>query len=143
MTKAIEAQGIGIPLPTPGRWSEPFWERARHGELVYQRCQTCGVIPSLPIRTCTCGGQLVWERASGRATLYSWTVVWRPPHPAFTVPYVPAIAHLEEGAWLMTSLIGCAPEAAEADMALQVEFHPAGGDIWLPYVRPIVETPDA
>jgi hypothetical protein len=43
---------------------------------------------------------------------------------------------LEEGWWLMTSLIGCRPDEIRADMQLVVDFHPAGSDMWLPYARP-------
>jgi uncharacterized OB-fold protein len=82
------------------------------------------------------GGELEWLTSSGRGRLYSWTVVWRPQHPSFKVPYAPAVMAVEEGWWLMTSVIGCAPGALRDGLPLQVEFHPAGGDIWLPYARP-------
>jgi hypothetical protein len=44
---------------------------------------------------------------------------------------------VEEGWWLMTSVIGCRPEELTDGLPLEVEFHPAGGDIWLPYARPL------
>jgi uncharacterized OB-fold protein len=78
---------------------------------------------------------LTWETSSGRGILYSWTVVWRPQHPAFQTPYAPAIMAMDEGWWLVTAVIGCPPESLEADMPLEVEFHPAGGGIWLPYAQ--------
>ena len=47
----------------------------------------------------------------GRGSLYSWTVVWRPPDPSFRVPYAPAVIRLDEGFWMLSAVIGCEPEA--------------------------------
>ena len=77
-----------------------------------------------------------WHKSSGRGKLYSWTVVWRPQQPAFRTPYAPAIMEVEEGWWLLTSVIGCDPEDLLAGMPLRVAFHPAGENIWLPYAEP-------
>jgi len=131
-------QPAGIPLPHPGRFSAPYWEAAKEGRLTYQRCPKCGNLPRKPGKLCgSClEGELEWHDSTGRGRLYSWTVVWRPQHPAFTVPYAPVVMAVEEGWWLMTSAIGCRPSDLEDGMELQVEFHPAGGDIWLPYARP-------
>ena len=91
-----------------------------------------------PARVCaSCGdAALAWERSEGRGTLYSWTVVWRPQHPKFEVPYAPAIVRLDEGFWMLTALIGCEPEDLCADLPVVVEFHPATDDVILPYFRP-------
>ena len=77
--------------------------------------------------------------SAGRGRLYSWTVVWRPQHPSFVVPYAPAIVELEEGWWMMSAVVGCGPEDLHADMALAVEFHAASDDIVLPYFAPVVD----
>jgi hypothetical protein len=74
--------------------------------------------------------------SSGQGTLYSWTVVWRPQRPSFTVPYAPAIVTLDEGFRMVSSIVGCEPEALRADMPVAVEFHPASEEISLPYFRP-------
>jgi hypothetical protein len=79
---------------------------------------------------------LSWVRSAGRGTLYSWTIVWRPQRPSFTVPYAPAIVTLAEGFRVMSSIVGCEPEDLAADMPLAVEFHPASDEISLPYFRP-------
>lgn len=131
----LAPQPEGIPIPSPGRTSAPYWEAARGGRLVYQRCDTCAEIPRRPVAVCgACAGRrLQWTESSGKGTLYSWTVVWRPQHPAFRTPYAPAVMAVEEGWWLMTSVIGCDHEELREGLPLRVEFHPAGGDIWLPY----------
>jgi hypothetical protein len=69
--------------------------------------------------------------------LYSWTVVWRPQHPLFQVPYAPAIVEVEEGWYHIAAVIGCEDDELAAGMPLGVEFHPASDDITLPYFRPV------
>ena len=134
----LEAQQPGIPAPRASRLSQPYWDGCAAGELLFQRCDTCGTIPARPASVCPhCHGRaLSWERSSGVGSLYSWTVVWRPQHPAFRVPYAPAVVELEEGAFLMTAMIGCEPEDLRAGMRVEVEFHPADAEMTLPYFRP-------
>ena len=78
----------------------------------------------------------VWEESAGTASLYSWTVVWRPPDPSFQVPYAPAVVRVDEGFWMMSAIIGCEPPELHDGLRLRVEFHPASEDITLPYFRP-------
>ena len=134
----LTPQQPGIPVPTPSPVSAPYWSAAKDRTLLFQRCGGCGWIPPRPSRRCwRCpDGVLSWQESGGTGTLYSWTVVWRPQHPSFTVPYAPAVMAVDEGWWLVTSLVGCELADISAGMALQVEFHPAGGDIWLPYAAP-------
>jgi uncharacterized OB-fold protein len=134
----LTPQKAGIPAPTPTRLSKPYWDGCREGELHFQRCDTCGTIPARPGPICPhCHGRsLSWERSAGAGSLYSWTVVWRPQHPSFTVPYAPAIIELDEGCFLMSAMIGCEAEDLVADLRVEVEFHPANDSITLPYFRP-------
>jgi hypothetical protein len=52
------------------------------------------------------------------------------------VPYAPAIVALDEGARVLSAVIGCAVDELRADLPLTVEFHPASHAIDLPYFRP-------
>ncbi len=81
----------------------------------------------------------MWVASVGQGTLYSWTVVWRPPNPSFRVPYAPAVVRLDEGVWMMSAVIGCEPDALHEDMPLAVQFHPASREITLPYFTPVLE----
>jgi uncharacterized OB-fold protein len=134
----LVAQGPGIPVPVPGRLSQPYWDGCRRGELWYQRCPQCGYMGARPASLCArCHHRaLTWERSAGQGRLYSWTVVWRPQHPSFRVPYAPAIVELDEGPRLVTAIVGCRPSDLRADLRVEVEFHPAGDDVTLPYFRP-------
>lgn len=135
---ALEAQPPGIPTGVHSAAAAPYWDGCREGELRYQRCSTCGSVNMRPARSCAaCGGTtLSWERSHGRGRLYSWTVVWRPQHPSFEIPYAPAIVELDEGFFVLTAIIGCDHEDLDAGMPVVVEFHPAGEDTVLPYFRP-------
>ena len=81
-------------------------------------------------------GTPVWECSAGKGSLYSWTVVWRPPDPSFQVPYAPAVVRLDEGFWMLSAVVGCEPEALREGLRLAVEFHPASDTITLPYFGP-------
>jgi len=134
----LAPQPIGIPVPNPSTASKPYWEGCARGELLYQRCDGCGTIALRPGTVCgSClSTSLSWVRSTGQGSLYSWTVVWRPQRPSFTVPYAPAIVTLDEGFRMVSSIVGCEPEDLTADMALAVEFHPASDAVSLPYFRP-------
>ena len=86
-----------------------------------------------------CGTQdaLAWKPSAGRGSLYSWTVVWRAPHPGFATPYAPAVVRLDEGWTMLSAVVGCAPGALRDGLPLQVEFHPASDEVSLPYFRPV------
>jgi uncharacterized protein len=135
----LQPQAPGIPTGGQSTAAAPYWEGCRQGALRYQQCAACGSINRKPGRVCAaCGGRdLDWKDSAGRGRLYSWTVVWRPQHPSFQVPYAPAIVELDEGFWLMTAIVGCDHEDLHADMPVEVEFHPANDDVVLPYFRPI------
>ena len=135
---ALQPQPIGIPVPRPSARSAEYWQGTTRGELTYQLCSNCGFVGLRPFVVCArCLGRESERRVSaGRGTLYSWTVVWRPPDPAFSVPYAPAVIELEEGFFMVSAVVGCEPEDLVAGMPLTVEFHDASDEISLPYFAP-------
>ena len=114
------------PIPPPNPVTAPYWDAARRQELVLQRCRSCGRHVFHPRSTCShCGAdELAWERASGRGTIFTFTVARRPPHPGFAdlLPLVVAIVELDEGSRLTTNIVGCPPDAVRIGMAVQVDF---------------------
>ncbi len=128
----------GIPVPRLSSGGAPYWEGCRAGELRYLRCNVCGRIPSMPTPMCPrCRSRdLSWTASSGRGSLYSWTVVWRPQHPAFTVPYAPAIVRLDEGFWVMSAMVGCTPDELVDGLAVEVEFQAVDDELTLPFFHP-------
>jgi uncharacterized OB-fold protein len=137
-------QSAGIPLPEPSAVSAPFWDGCRRHELRYQRCHRCSTALFDPASRCrTCGSSdLHWERSNGLGTIYSWSIVWRPQVPAFSVPYAVAIVRLDEGYDMVTNIIGCPPDEVRTGLRVIVEFHDVGDGVHLPYFRPLVERDD-
>lgn len=135
----LEPQAPGIPVGVPSPVSQPYWDACARGQLVFQRCDDCGLILERPSTVCgSCIGRaLSWVESAGTGTLYSWTVVWRPQHPAFKVPYAPAIVAMHEGWFHIAAVVGCEPDQLAPGVDLQVEFHPASDGIVLPYYRPV------
>ena len=80
--------------------------------------------------------RLSWERSTGVGAIYSWTVVWRPQSPAFTVPYAPVIVDVAEGWQILSHLIGCEPDDVAVGQRVAVEFHATESGFSLPYFRP-------
>jgi len=80
-----------------------------------------------------------WEEATGRATLYTWSVVHQNDLPPFSerVPYVAAVIDLEEGPRMMTNVIDCPFEELRVGMPLQVAFRAETEEISLPVFRPV------
>jgi uncharacterized OB-fold protein len=67
---------------------------------------------------------VAWERVSGRAVLYTWSVVHRNDLPPFgeRTPYVAAVVDLVEGPRMMTEVVGCGAGELRAGMELDVAF---------------------
>jgi uncharacterized OB-fold protein len=112
--------------PEPDAFTRPYWEAAAEGLLLLRRCGSCGRAHHYPREFCPhCWSEdVAWERASGRATLYTWSVVHRNDLPPFgdRVPYVPAVVDLAEGPRMMTELLAADPETLRAGLDLAVAF---------------------
>lgn len=134
----LNLPGPGVPLPTPTVISRPFWDGAAQGKLMFQRCTNCGSAVFNPAPMCRqCGeAELVWEQSSGKGKVYSWTVAWRPQHPAFPVPYAAAIVDLAEGFQMLANVGRCRSEDLTVGMPVQVFFQEIGGGLSLPCFAP-------
>ncbi len=130
-------QTPAIPHPTPSVVSQPYWDGCRRGELLFQRCRDCLGITHTPALVCAhCSSpDLSWERSTGRGVIYSWTTVWRPQTPEFSVPYAPIIVDMDEGWQVLSNLIGCEHDQVAVGRRVEVQFHPLSDQISLPYFR--------
>lgn len=86
----------------------PFWEAAARGELLLQRCGSCGNHQLYPRPFCTrCENDDVsWTRAAGTGTVYSLTTVHLAVSNALTPPYDVGLVDLDEGPRLLAVLEG-------------------------------------
>lgn len=127
-------------VPGYSELTGPYWEQARAGRLVVQRCAACGKIWHPPLPACPgCrSADVGWLEASGDGTVYSYTVVTHATHSQFAglVPYVVAIVELAEGPRLVTGITGCAPGDVRVGMPVRARFRPVTDEITLPYFEP-------
>jgi hypothetical protein len=125
-------------IPAPTGPNAEFYAFLAQGELRLQRCAECGVWRHPPRHRCAaCGSREVsWERASGRAKVFSWTITHRTVDPAFEPPYAIVVAETEEGPRLVGNLRGAEPSALALDLPLTVEIEPVNEAVGLLWFRP-------
>ncbi|MEL7158996.1 MAG: OB-fold domain-containing protein, partial [Actinomycetota bacterium] len=96
--------------PRTNEDSAPFWAATAEGRLTLQRCRSCETVIWWPRSLCPqCASfDLDWFTASGRGTVYSYTVVHRSQGRTWNevTPYVLAYVELDEGPRLMTNIVG-------------------------------------
>jgi uncharacterized OB-fold protein len=134
----LEPPGSDLPLARRTSTSQEFWDGCSRSELLFQRCTNCGKAnfpPAVVCRSCV-ESALKWERSSGRGSLYSWTVVWRPQSDRFRVPYAPAIIDMTEGYQMLTNIVNCHVEDLHLNMPVEVLFTRLSLDAVIPYFQP-------
>ena len=103
-----------------------FWEGTLVEELRFQVCNACGnrQLPGGPCCSSCLSQDLAWQRASGRGTVFTFTVVHHAFHPMFAdkVPYVVADVQLDEGPILPTNLTDIPPQDVRIGMPVEVWF---------------------
>lgn len=119
----------------------PFWEGTRERELRYQKCDDCGTVVWHPRRHCTgcTGGALSWHVASGKGTLYTFSVVRQSYHPFFRgqLPYAVAWIDLDEGPRLLSNVVGVADPTKDLQCGQRVEVEwEAHEELNIPLFRP-------
>ena len=128
-------------LPQPDLETQAFWDGARDGRLCIKRCRACSKSHFYPRPFCPhCWSEDVgWVDASGRATLYTWSIVRRNDLPPFPerVPYVAAVVDLVEGPRMMTNIVECDFDALEEGMELEAVFHPISDEFTIVQFRPV------
>jgi uncharacterized protein len=126
--------------PRPALTQDNAWWFAacKDHKLLIQRCTSCGTLrhPTEPM----CGHcqSFDWDavEASGRGTVYSFTVNHYPQVPAFDYPLVVGLIELEEGTRLIANVIGAEASAVSVGMPVEVEFVDHDEGLSLPAFRP-------
>lgn len=128
------------PVPVVNTWARPFWDAAREGRLLIQRCGACGEHVFYPRIACPhcAADSLEWVEASGRGAVYSYTVVENNAPSAFIpdMPYVIAVIRLEEGVQMLSNIVECDPQTVACDMPVEVCFERLDDEFTLPKFRP-------
>src|SRR4051812_31179371 len=121
------------PLPARTEVSEPFWAGLDEHRIRFQRCAACGAAQFPPEYTCVaCGSpDLAWEDASGRGTLYSWTIAHPPLLPYFAAhaPWPVVAVELEEGLRIVSTIADLDPSKYEFGMPLTATYTALADDV--------------
>jgi len=126
-------------IPNPDVETQPFWDGCRSGVFLLRHCNACGHDHYYPRPFCPAcwSDDVSWKEASGRARLYTYSIVHVNDLPPFNerVPYVAAIVDLDEGPRVMTNVEGVPFAELAIGMPLRVAFRQISDDITIPVFR--------
>jgi uncharacterized OB-fold protein len=98
LSTTTTALPVGLPAPAIETLTQPYWEGARAGKLVIQRCRGCGAHQWGPEFIChRCHSfDLGWDEVAPRGRIYSWERPHHPVHPALNDhgPYIVVLVEL-------------------------------------------------
>ncbi len=126
-----------IPSPPINPESAPFYAAAVEGRFLIRRCRQCQRAHWYPRAVCpfcpgAAGDETIWEEASGRGVIYSFSVMRRVPTP-FALAYVT----LAEGPTMMTNLVDCDFDTLRIGQPVQIVWKPTEGGPPVPCFTPV------
>ena len=126
------------PRPAINRDNAFFWEGIDRGEILIQRCASCGRLRHPPGPMCPSCRSLDWDTvvSTGRGVVYSFVVPHHPQVPAFEYPYIVALVELEEGTRLISNVVGADAAEIYVGMPVAAEFVAVDDELTLPQFRP-------
>jgi uncharacterized OB-fold protein/acyl dehydratase len=140
--KPPERKEEKAPRPQPPRNQDNafFWEGVDRGELLIQRCTSCGRLRHPPRPMCPNCQSLEWDTvtASGKGEVFSFIIPHYPQVPFFEYPYVVAVIALEEGTRLISNVIDIDPGDVTVGMPVAVRFVRVDPELTLPLFAPVV-----
>jgi uncharacterized OB-fold protein/acyl dehydratase len=138
--KPPEKKEPKAPRPQPPRNQDNafFWEGVDRGELLIQKCSSCGRLRHPPRPMCPNCQSLEWETvtASGKGEVFSFIIPHYPQVPFFEYPYVVAVIALEEGTRLISNVVDIDPGDVTVGMPVQLKFVAVDDELTLPLFAP-------
>ena len=122
-----------ISAPAVAVETQAFWDAAKDGRFVVPVCTACGKAHWYPRAVCPfCdSGKVEWRAASGKGTIYTFSVMRRTKE-----PYAIAYVTLAEGATMMTNIVDCDFDALRIGQPVSVVFVPTEDGPPVPMFRP-------
>ena len=122
-----------IPAPPINPETKPFWDAAGKGQLMIKTCTACNQPHFYPRALCPfcMSDRTEWRQASGRGTVYSFSVMKRAE-----VPYAIAYVTLEEGPTMLTNIVDCDLDGIRIGQRVAVTFKPSDGGPPVPMFTP-------
>ena len=128
------------PPPDTRNAGRMYWKAATEGRLVLPHCTSCDRPFWHPRPHCPrCGSSaVVWNEASGRGSVHTFTIVRQSPDEQFRnrVPYVVAMIDLDEGVRIMSSVIYCDAESVTIGMRVRCTFECLDDAVGIPLFVP-------
>ena len=122
-----------ITPPAVNPETKPFWDAAREGRFLVPFCAACGKAHWYPRAICPfCAADKVeWREASGKGTIYTFSVMRRVKEPY-------AIAHvtLAEGPTMLTNIVNCDFDKLHIGQPVAVVFQETEGGPPVPMFKP-------
>jgi uncharacterized OB-fold protein len=114
-----------VLVPKPDELDLEFYQAvAKAGALHVQRCDACGTWTHPPRYYCPkcSSGDFSFAAASGRATVYSYTVSHMSVEPTWqaAVPYVTIVAELQEGPRIIATAKNLRPDEVTIGMQIRI-----------------------
>ncbi len=128
-----QAQDRKISAPAVNLETQHFWDGAAEGKLLYKKCIQCGEPHFYPRTHCPfCfSDKTEWAEASGKGTVYTYSVMRRAP-----IPYAIAYVTLAEGPTMMTNIVDCDLDSIKIGQAVRLVFKPSEGGPPVPMFTP-------
>jgi hypothetical protein len=121
---------------------QPFWDAAKQGRLVFQRCDDCGYVrwPAAGVCPECLSRAATWTEADGTGLLWSFVVYHRAYAPSLKlqVPYPVGLVELDCGVRLLTRLVDVDPGKAAAGMPVSVRYRELSDHGIVPVFGPAV-----
>ena len=122
-----------IPDPNPNPETEAFWAGTKDGKFMLRYCGDCGETHWYPRAICPhCFSEKSeWREASGRGTIYTYSVTRR-ADPPYAIAYVT----LEEGPTMISNLVDCSYDDLAVGQAVELTFKKSEGGFAVPMFKP-------
>ena len=122
-----------IPSPTVSVENEAFWNAARQGRFIIPTCSACGKAHWYPRAICPfcASDKIEWRAASGKGTIYTYSVMRRAKE-----PYAIAYVTLAEGPTMMTNIVDCDLDTVKVGQKVKVTFKKTEGGVSMPVFAP-------
>jgi uncharacterized OB-fold protein len=122
-----------ISAPAVNLETQHFWDAAADGKLLIKKCTACGEPHFYPRTHCPfCfSDKTEWVEASGKGTVYTYSVMRRAP-----IPYAIAYVTLAEGPTMMTNIVDCDLDSIKIGQAVRLVFKLSDGGPPVPMFTP-------
>ena len=123
----------------PTEDTKPYWEGAKAGKVLIQKCTMCGMLQFYPRAYClTCLNEsMTWIEAAGGGEIYTFTINHRPANEYMKdkLPYAVAAIDLDEGVRMLANIVESDIRQIKCGTRVQFVFEKVSEEITLPQFK--------